>query len=149
MTGKVREAHESLADDFCVEKLELQYPDTDSTAMLLCSGTSQLGADFDLQSVRSPESGILIANSDIDYSGWPVWKASALATGIGAVFGGTELLLVLTLRVRLLLHPVLRRPLSDTDIGTGPIQARHRMAYAPRWYHLRSPSCWRLDSAVF
>ncbi|KAL9015776.1 MAG: hypothetical protein Q9185_006833, partial [Variospora sp. 1 TL-2023] len=31
--------------------------------------------------------------------GWPVWKASLLASAIGALFGGLQVLLVLTLRV--------------------------------------------------
>ena len=34
------------------------------------------------------------------YSGWKPWKASILAGGLAAAFGGIEALLILTLRVR-------------------------------------------------
>ena len=35
-------------------------------------------------------------------SGWRVWTASLLGAGLGALLGGVEALLILTLRVRLL-----------------------------------------------
>ena len=35
-------------------------------------------------------------------SGWSTWKATALASGIGALFTGIQVVLILTLRVSLL-----------------------------------------------
>jgi len=49
------------------------------------------------------------------HSAWPVWKATVLASGTGALFGGVELLLILTLRVCSHVYPA-----SETHIDQGP-----------------------------
>ncbi|KAI4140088.1 MAG: hypothetical protein L6R39_005964 [Caloplaca ligustica] len=48
--------------------------------------------------LHSPPPYLFSPSDNLQFSAWPVWKASLLATGVGAFFGGVQLLLVLTLR---------------------------------------------------
>ncbi|KAL8767889.1 MAG: hypothetical protein Q9194_005853, partial [Teloschistes cf. exilis] len=55
-------------------------------------------------------------------SGWPVWKATTLAIGTGILFGSTQVLLILTLRV--CPSPFLQTPQTNslTPHSQGPYE---------------------------
>lgn len=79
---------------------ELQHTNADPATDLLCSCTSYLGADLDIQPV-STLSKLLVQDQVLNKanpSKWTTWKATLVGTGVGVLFGAVEAFEILTIK---------------------------------------------------